>query len=106
MYHYLISIKGRIVKLPLNDIVHVGRDRSSLIQLQTTHASRRHAELFWDGEHFVVMDLQSTNGTRVNDAAIHVTSLNDHDIIEFGEESFLYRIVKTPSMEKTTPHVA
>lgn len=32
----------------------------------TPQISRRHAELYWDGDNLLVRDLGSTNGTRVN----------------------------------------
>lgn len=46
--------------------VVVGRDPDVGLVLPFEQVSRRHAELFWDGDRLWVRDLDSRNGTRVN----------------------------------------
>ena len=48
------------------------------------NASRRHAEIRRVGNDVVVVDLDSTNGTRVNGAAVHERKLADGDQIVIG----------------------
>ena len=48
------------------------------------NASRRHAEIRRHGNDVVVVDLNSTNGTRVNGATVHERTLNDGDQIVIG----------------------
>jgi pSer/pThr/pTyr-binding forkhead associated (FHA) protein len=48
------------------------------------NASRRHAEIRRDGNDVVVVDLGSTNGTRVNGAPIRERVLEDGDEIVIG----------------------
>ena len=46
--------------------------------------SRRHAEVRRQGNGFVVVDLGSTNGTRVNGAGVKERRLTDGDEITVG----------------------
>ena len=41
----------------------IGRDKDNAIVLDDNKASRRHAQITWDGLEYYVMDLDSTNGT-------------------------------------------
>ncbi len=58
---------GRRVEFPLaGDALEVGRDEEIAIRLDEPLVSRRHARLERRGEAWVVVDLGSTNFTRVN----------------------------------------
>ena len=72
--------------VPLTDAtVTVGRLSESTIALNDQNVSRRHAEIRPNRQHYVVVDLGSTNGTMVNGVRIHgETVLSDGDIISFG----------------------
>ena len=48
----------------------VGRSRSCDLPLSSLEASRRHAEIRYDGVRAILRDLGSTNGTRVNDQPV------------------------------------
>ncbi len=69
----------------------VGRLPSCEVLLDDPTVSREHAAFVRRGQSWWVLDLGSTNGTRVNgvDAAEH--PLSDGDEIEFGEVTVLYR---------------
>ena len=65
--------------------VVIGRSRSCELTLQAGQASRRHAAVRFENDHFRVRDLESTNGTFVNGeplGAEHV--LRPGDRIEVG----------------------
>ena len=60
----------------------IGRASASQIAIRTDQASRRHARIYWDGHHWVIEDLNSRNGTYVNNSRLsQVTPLNDGDTI-------------------------
>lgn len=62
----------------------VGRDAACDIPLQDKGASRRHAELFRIGEMCFIRDLDSRNGSFVNDNRIAEEMLRDGDRIQIG----------------------
>ncbi len=62
----------------------IGRLEECEIQINDTNASRRHAELRREGGAVVIIDLSSTNGTRVNNALITRHRLNNGDVITIG----------------------
>ncbi|MDR1613083.1 MAG: FHA domain-containing protein [Planctomycetota bacterium] len=62
----------------------VGRDAACDVPLQDKGASRRHAELFRIGEMCFIRDLDSRNGSFVNDARISEEMLRDGDRIQIG----------------------
>jgi len=72
-------------RVPLSDeVVSVGRGSDSTIVLGDQNASRRHAEFRPVDGGFVVVDLASTNGTKVNGRNITEHTLEDGDEVLFG----------------------
>jgi HD-GYP domain-containing protein (c-di-GMP phosphodiesterase class II) len=68
----------------------VGRDESQLIQILDQGVSRAHAEVFRLGEMCFVRDLNSTNGTYVNDVKIVEESLKSGDELLIGTTILLF----------------
>lgn len=73
------------MRLPLNSLVNIGRDRGCDVSLPLSNVSREHANISPSGEEFVLQDLDSTNGTFVNNVRVSRCVLRDHDIIRIGE---------------------
>jgi serine/threonine protein kinase len=68
------------------DSVMVGRDRTCSIVLSHPAVSRRHARITVAGKEPVLEDLQSANGTYVNNARIERVVLKPGDIVRFGAD--------------------
>ena len=66
------------------DPVTLGRLPECDVVLSDPNVSRRHAEVRRRGNDFIVVDLGSTNGTRVNGAGVRERRLNDGDDIGLG----------------------
>lgn len=64
--------------------VTIGRLPECDIVVSDPNVSRRHAEVRRAGNDFVVVDLGSTNGTRVNGAGVKERRLGDGDVITVG----------------------
>ena len=65
--------------------VTIGRASECEIAVQDPNVSRRHAEVRREGDEFVVVDLGSTNGTKVNGAGVkRPKRLTDGDEIMVG----------------------
>ncbi len=62
----------------------VGRSPDNDIVLDSQDVSRRHARLVCSRDGVRVHDLNSTNGTRVNDDPVRVSDLANGDEIAFG----------------------
>ncbi|WP_257158952.1 DUF3662 and FHA domain-containing protein [Corynebacterium cystitidis] len=71
----------------------IGRSNDSDFRLPDTGVSRQHAEITWDGHDAVLTDLQSTNGTTVNDENVDNWLLQDGDVITIGHSNIEVRIV-------------
>jgi hypothetical protein len=65
-------------------VTTIGRGLDNDLVLESTDVSRHHARVEWaDGEYHLV-DLGSTNGSRINGRQIERAPLHDGDQIEFG----------------------
>jgi len=62
----------------------IGRLPSCDIPVPDPNVSRKHAEIRPSGAGYVVVDLGSTNGTRVNGATVKERKLTDGDVIAVG----------------------
>jgi hypothetical protein len=65
--------------------VTIGRTPDCDVVLSDTNVSRRHAEVRRKGEDFVLLDLGSTNGSKVNGARVSERALTDGDEITLGK---------------------
>lgn len=70
-----------------------GRSTSADIFLDDVTVSRKHAEFVRDGQHFVVRDIGSLNGTYVNRQRIDAAALRPGDEVQIGK----YRMTFHPS---------
>src|SRR5690606_8193858 len=72
-------------RVPLGEyVVTIGRQGDCTIVLADPNVSRRHAEVRPSGDGFVVVDLGSTNGTRVNGTKVTEHQLRDGAEVRFG----------------------
>ena len=70
----------------------VGRERaSSDIALRDPNVSRRHAQIIFAGNAWSIEDLNSTNGTLVNNRRVTRCPLRDGDLLTFGLSTFEFR---------------
>jgi pSer/pThr/pTyr-binding forkhead associated (FHA) protein len=67
------------------DVVTIGRLSDNVIQIEDASVSSHHAEITLTDGHYVLADLNSTNGTRVNDHSFSEGPLRDGDHIRFGK---------------------
>jgi len=88
MYHLLEKARGQ--SHPLNGVVvEVGRAVDCQISLaHDRRVSRQHARLERDREEWFILDLDSANGTFVNDQKVRQTKLQVGDQIRLGDTLF------------------
>ncbi len=71
-------------------VVTIGRMPGSTITLNDGNVSRNHAEIRPTDAGFVVVDLGSTNGTKVNGQRIRERELRDGDSVTFGSTTIVF----------------
>ena len=78
------------------DEVVIGRNPTTDITLLDEGISREHALLLFDEDvpGYVIEDLASTNGTRLNGKRIRSASLAEGDEIQIGETLFRFVLIK------------
>jgi hypothetical protein len=72
-------------------VVTIGRMPDSTIVLADPNVSRHHAEVRPQGDGYVVVDLGSTNGTRVNGVKVTQQELRDGDQVVFGNTQMTFQ---------------
>ncbi len=72
------------------DVITVGRLPDNTIQIDDASVSSHHAELTLEGGDYVLADLESTNGTKVNGAVHSHGKLQDGDVVRFGKIESVY----------------
>jgi pSer/pThr/pTyr-binding forkhead associated (FHA) protein len=75
---------GSVFVVTANQIT-MGRGEENDIILSDLKASRKHAELAWDNEKWIVRDLGSANGILHNGKNTRAASLKTNDVITVGE---------------------
>lgn len=70
--------------------VTLGREPGNTIQLQDTEISRRHAELRLIDGRYVLVDLNSSNGTYVNGRRMEMSELTNGDQLQLGASVMLF----------------
>src|SRR5260370_30194679 len=81
--------RGRIYR-ELNVPVTIGREEGNSLRLNDERVSRFHAKVQLDGDDFILTDLESTNGTRVNGTAIQIRRLRVGDRVGVGRSLLLF----------------
>lgn len=81
---------GRTLELRRGSNI-VGRGQDAQFRIPDTGVSRQHADIQWDGSVALIVDLQSTNGTVVNDTPINEWQLADGDVIRIGHSDITVR---------------
>src|SRR5947209_6167874 len=74
-------------------VVHLGRNRENTIVLQDRHASRWHARLYLSNGRWILVDQETTNGTRLDDQPITGEArLADGQVIGIGEVRMRFQL--------------
>lgn len=76
---YVVGPSATIGRLPDNTVI-----------IDNPAVSSHHACIFRDGDHFVLEDLQSTNGTFVNEKKVTRHTLQDGDVVLVGKHQLMF----------------
>lgn len=99
---WLVAIDGELAgrRFPLDAPCLVGRGPYNHIVIDDTRISRQHAKISLEAGGHVVYDLNSANGTYVNDVQVKRQRLKPSDMVRFGPFNFKFE----QDQERTKPH--
>ena len=86
---------GRVFRFH-QDLTTIGRTNGNDLIINGRTVSRRHARLWFDNGRWCLADMQSANGTFVNNMRLQpnqAAALNDGDVLNFGDEIVQFHIV-------------
>ena len=88
------SQRGRELTFTASPI-RIGRSRDNdvvLPEVDSPLASARHAEIVWENGHWWIVDLESTNGTRLNGSEVRRARLDGRDHLTFADQEVEIRL--------------
>jgi pSer/pThr/pTyr-binding forkhead associated (FHA) protein len=74
----------------LGSVVTIGRLPDNTVTIDSPAVSGHHACASLDGEHFILEDLESTNGTFVNDRRVARHTLQNGDVVRVGNHTLVF----------------
>lgn len=81
--------KGRVFR-DLATPVSIGREEGNTLRLNDERVSRFHAKVQIDKDDYILTDLESTNGTRVNGTVVQIRRLRFGDRVSVGRSLLLF----------------
>ena len=82
---------GKAIRLGAAPAV-VGRSPDCQLVLGDLQVSKEHLRIEWTGGGFLLTDLQSSDGTKVNGRSVTSTPLNPLDRIQIGETVLVFEV--------------
>jgi hypothetical protein len=98
----VLDIAGRRYPLTKSRTV-IGRGSDADITVADSGTSRQHVEVLWDGEHAMVRDLKSTNGTKLAGRPVTQASLTPDSTITIGRTDIVFRVVASAAPAPRIP---
>src|SRR5919106_298968 len=96
---------GRAIALSTGQALTFGRLKNCDVQVDDESVSRKHCTLHAQEDGVTVADLQSANGTFVNDRRISTADLEPGDRLRIGSTVFEFVSAAAPEVPKTGKHV-
>ncbi len=95
--------EGATTIVPLGEEeVTIGREPGNTIQLTEQNVSRQHARLHQGTDGWVIEDLESYNGVKVNGVQVEGSvTLNEGDVVQIGD----YHLALSNNVEQTTLNI-
>src|SRR6266852_1004800 len=82
-------LKGAVFSIEDFPVV-IGRETAATLCLADASVSRRHSQIEKDNDQFVIRDLDSLNGTFINDVPVKRRTLQHGDRVRIGDSQFLF----------------
>ena len=83
------KLKDTVISMNEGPVV-IGRQTGASLRIRNAAVSRRHAVIEKDGDKYVIADLDSRNGTFVNNMQVTRCELHHGDRVQIGESQFFF----------------
>jgi len=83
------DVKGKTFQLD-SDATTIGRSKDNTIPIDNPTVSGHHCSIIRENDRFLLRDLESTNGTRLNAKDVQEAKLHPKDLIQVGSVEFLF----------------
>jgi pSer/pThr/pTyr-binding forkhead associated (FHA) protein len=93
MAKLFLKFQERVLRevVPTGNIITIGRQPDNLLCIDNPAVSGHHAKVYWEADHYVVEDLESFNGTYLNNERIAKSELRDGDVVLIGKHTVYFR---------------
>lgn len=89
--------RGSRFEITSDEDVVIGRSVGCSVRLDDSEVSRQHARIVHDGRDFLLRDLNSANGTRVNGRLTTEQRLSNGDNLQFGSSALAFQFAEISS---------
>src|ERR1043165_5714934 len=72
-------------------VITIGRLPDNLVQIDNPAVSGHHARIYWDTDHYVVEDNNSTNGTYINNHRVSKATVSSGDLVLIGKHGIEFK---------------
>src|ERR1043166_871723 len=95
------KLKGAVFAIDDEPLV-IGRETAAHLCIADASVSRRHSKIEKHDDSFVITDLESLNGTFVNDVPVRTRVLEHGDRVRIGDSQFLFLTQEGETLSKSS----
>lgn len=88
-----LKFQERVLReiVPTGGVITIGRQPDNVLCIDNPAVSGHHAQIYWEADGYVVEDIDSFNGTYVNNQRVGKAPLRDGDVVLIGKHTVHFR---------------
>jgi FHA domain-containing protein len=94
MAKLILKFQDRVLRdiVPTGGVITIGRQPDNVLCIDNPAVSGHHAKIYWEADGYVVEDIESFNGTYVNNRRIEKQKLGDGDVVLVGKHTIHFSV--------------